>query len=727
MREYRLKTVIPTESDAKGVYYDGDLYFASSNHLFKVKDGKYKRISGSNETILGFSISKRLFTITKDRMYMFNQDKIIGSLKKSFSCIEANEQFIAAGCSRVLEIWHVPKEAKFTLFNLHSRHFGHFLDITCVRFLDNSLVLTASKDCTVRLVNILKNKSVRVCNTIGIPIDIHVIDDSKKEIAVVCEGGVILYYVLDGYKMQFKDRIYINSKILASSSYSGFVAVSLDSNKEGNLLVYKGVDLIHHATVLHKISSISLFGSCIAVRGPKFVAIYDLVINAFLFELDLPKIVSMDTKKNIIATGCSDKKIRLYDEQRCTNTLEDPSMTHGIFSVHILNSSVLSVCIDGRVSVWDIKNGTCYRSFQVEMRVCSTEVSEDGLLLFVANFDDYSIRVVDLQRSKEIDVLKGHEGPITQMVWNRSSLYSASYDNVVKKWDVYNQIVTDLDVGKTITGLCVRDGKMCVSAIGEITIYDEHFDYERSVKISLKARKRNEIFISEKPVECVEFSLDNRFVICGGESNTMKIVAVDTGDVVQEMRVSQNREWENYKDVLGKEADTSFDKTKIIEVLKIIHSESQRMFYVLTRDGISMYEVSSVKFIPIRMDISLTPESIRLYIENEEYLKAMIGSLRLNQYEIIQEVVLSCPIERIEGVVKHLEESLAEVLRGVVSKMIENSMHCLVAVKWLGFIVLYFGSNNIKRPELDKLRRNAGMILKTGQLNRAMLDNIARK
>ncbi|KAH9412342.1 hypothetical protein HK407_01g02370 [Ordospora pajunii] len=727
MREYTLKTVIPTESEAKGIYYNGDLYFASSNHLFKVREGRHKRICGSNETILGFSICKRLFTITKDRMYMNNQDRIIGSLKKSFSCIEANEHFIAAGCSRVLEIWHVPKEIKFTLFSLHSRHFGHFLDITCVRFLDSNLVLTASKDCTVRLINILKNKSTRVCNTIGIPVGIHVIDDDKKEIAVVCEGGAILYYALDGYKMQFKDRVYINSKILASSCYSGFIAVSLDSGKEGNLLVYKGVEVVHHATVCHKISGISLFGACIAIRGPKFVAIYDLAVNVFLFELDLPKIISMDVKRNIIATGCCDKKVRLYDEQRCMNTLGDPNMTHSVFSVHILNNSVLCVCVDGRVSVWDVKNGTCYRSFQVEMRVCSTEVSEDGLLLFVANFDDYSIRVIDLQRSKEIDVLKGHEGPVTRMVWSRSSLYSVSYDNVVKKWDVYNQVVLDLDVEKTITGLCVRDGKMCVCTVGEITIYDEQFDYERSVKISLKARKRNEVFISEKPVECAEFSLDNRFLICGGESNTMKIVAVDTGDVVQEMRVSQNREWENYKEMLGKEADTPFDKTKIIEVLKIIHSESQRMFYVLTRDGINVYEVSSVKFIPIRMDISLTPESIRLYVENEEYLKAMIGSLRLNQHEIIQEVVLSCPIGRAEGVVKHLEESLAGVLREVVSKMIESSMDCLVAVKWLGLVVLYFGSNGIKRSELDKLRRNTSMILKTGRLNRAMLENIARK
>ena len=37
MTEFTLRTSIPTESEAKGVFYDGRLFFSSHTNLFRVK------------------------------------------------------------------------------------------------------------------------------------------------------------------------------------------------------------------------------------------------------------------------------------------------------------------------------------------------------------------------------------------------------------------------------------------------------------------------------------------------------------------------------------------------------------------------------------------------------------------------------------------------------------------------------------------------------------------
>lgn len=726
MKEYRLKTVVPTESDAGGLHYDGSLYFPVGTHLLKYSKNRYSRISGVEGTILDFSVGERLFIITEDRMYMNNESTIIRSLKGRFSCITTSSSLIALGSSNVLEIWHIPTEFKFTMFKQHSRNFGHFMEITSIEFINENLLVTTSKDCTVRVFDILSNTSRRVCNTIGIPVSAHVISSTNMEIAVVCEDGAVLYYTLEDEDVVPNGKIYTGSKVLASGHYLDFTAISLDKDDE-NLVVYKGPEKVYSASISYKIIGISMFGESIAVRGNGFVGVYDLMANSFVFELDLPKIVSMDVHKELVVAGCSDKKVRVYDEHRCIQVFSDPNVTHAVFSVHILRNSVVCVYINGRVSVWDLKNGVCYRSFEISLRVSASEVSSDGLLLFLADFNHYTIRVVDLQRSKEVDTLTGHAGPIFRMRWNQDSLYSVSYDNSIRKWNVCFQSMALLQLEKMVTGFSVRSNKICIATTNEITIYDNNFNYERSVKVALKARKKNEAFVSEKPVEHADFTFDNKFVIIGGESNTIKVISADTGDVVQSLQASDNREWENYKEKLGKESNRSFDKTKIIEVLKILHSDSQKIFYVLTREGVGIYESSITRFAPINLDISLTPEAIRQYLNDGEYLKATIGSLKINQYEVIKNAILSCPSDSTEAVVRYLDEYLVENLRSAISRMLDDSRHHLTAIEWLKFIVFHFGSSKREGSEVHKLKRNISSVLQLGKLNRSMLSNIIKR
>jgi periodic tryptophan protein 2 len=723
MREYKLRTVIPTESESRGLYYSGDLYFSSNTYVYKYSQGGYSMVSTAQETIQDFCIGEKVFIITHERMYMNNLSSIIGTLKNKCRSIAVSDRYIALGCSNVLEIWHIPREFKFTLFKLHSKSRAHFQDITSISFVSEDILLTASRDCTVRLLSIEDGRLTRVCTTREAPVGAY---SSGGRIIVASGDGVIAHYER-GEEVKLVDRVFLDCNIVAASFHSGLLAVFTDRSEDSNLFVYRDLELVYSSRIDHGVTEMCLCEGLLALRGRNFVGIYSLVADLFIVELPLPRISAVAINKELMAVGCSDKKVRIYDGERCLNTLEDPNITHALFNVHFVQNSALAVSVDGRISVWDARSGVCYRSFRVDVRACATEVSEDGVVLFVADFDNYAIKVFDLQRSKEIDQLSGHMGPVYRMVYDGGYLYSLGYDNAVRRWDVYRQGVTELLLDKMAAGLAVKNGKVCVSLDGNLVVYDSGFNYENTIRASLRSRKRGDMFVSEKPVEQLDFSLDGRFVIAGGAANKIKVLSLETSDEVQGLKASNNKDWENYKEQLGKESTKPFDKTKIIEVLKIIHSGTQRIFYVLTREGVGIYDVSRTKFSPLSLDVELTPEAIQRYLEGGEYYKAVYGSLRINEYEIIKDVLLKCPSDRVEGIVKYLDEKLAGSLRSAISRMIENPVHHSSAIKWLKFVLYYFGSRGAQGSEMGKLRKAVDSTLATGKLNRAMLINILRR
>ena len=79
-----------------------------------------------------------------------------------------------------------------------------------------------------------------------------------------------------------------------------------------------------------------------------------------------------------------------------------------------------------------MKNGTCFRSFNIPVKISATTVCDDGMLMFIADYDTYKIRIIDLQRSREIDSLEGHESPVKHMLYTNSHLFTLSVDNELK-------------------------------------------------------------------------------------------------------------------------------------------------------------------------------------------------------------------------------------------------------------------------------------------------------
>ena len=69
------------------------------------------------------------------------------------------------------------------------------------------------------------------------------------------------------------------------------------------------------------------------------------------------------------------------------------------------------------------------------------EVEEEGEIIFAGGFDPYCIYVWSSYTGKIVDVIQGHQGPLSQIVFSQMSqtLITASWDKTVRTIQVFSK------------------------------------------------------------------------------------------------------------------------------------------------------------------------------------------------------------------------------------------------------------------------------------------------
>ncbi|TBU08649.1 hypothetical protein CWI36_0112p0040 [Hamiltosporidium magnivora] len=761
MNEYSHSFSIPCKSDSKGLYYNNNkMYFTSNNSIFILDTStwEYSHLISLPKQLKNLVINKLIFTSTEDRIYMIGKrGNVIGTLKINSSIfnISPSSKYLAVGNNNVLEIWKIPREYNFTLFQLERRIVGHYDRITSINYINSDCVLTTSLDCTVRIFDLKKGKSViirkfrdpqisayfdidtlifvgsrgkitflREVTTIKFILDILEGKNIFEEEIVECgseenfKNDVIMYgseieinkqtdaikfkkvkreifknkfnepefvdFTVENYNLRNKENrkvgisetLCIGKDVLDCSYLNGSLYIS-GKTKEEYFLVQIDDEFLEKKleTEYFEIYKLENF---ICLKGTS-----DLYFTGIKeFKLDFPDICSLDIYRNYVIVGSSDNKVRLYTNFKQLGQLE----VSGCFGVHAAEKVIISVSLNGKVDALDYKLFK-FRSFDLETKISKSAINEDGSILFLAEYETFNILVVDIKRSKIIETLSVHQGPITCMKFSNNFLFSLSLDNLLVQWNVFQGTYNSLEI-LGASNFCINNRLIAVSKHNEIQILDLQMNILKSIDF-----KEN--------IEDISFSIDNSLILVR-TNEFLRILHYKTHVCIQSIKL-----------VIP-------DNTIPI----LLHYFDKKSF-VLALNDIKIYEIKSFEINPIELEIDTTFENLQKYLNDKNYFSSLSISLKMNNFELIQNILKTIPQKEVENIVKLLPRNLVIILRKNIKKIVKTDP--FICLEWLKNCVVYHKGTCLEGSEVDILRVEIEKYLEDGYRNYYLDEFIKNK
>jgi periodic tryptophan protein 2 len=176
---------------------------------------------------------------------------------------------------------------------------------------------------------------------------------------------------------------------------------------------------------------------------------------------------------SVIATGADDNKVKLWSASSgfCYATFNDHTApVTGVVFGPATGRVVLTSSLDGTVRAYDLLR---YKNFRTlaspdPVQFSCLAIDSSGEVVVAGSMDPFQIFVWALQTGNLLDVLSGHEGPISSLAFDISSghLASGSWDNTVKIWNVWNNECLDtLRHPASVLAIAYRpDGKQLTAA-----------------------------------------------------------------------------------------------------------------------------------------------------------------------------------------------------------------------------------------------------------------------
>lgn len=681
MSFFKIKNTIPTYSRSNTLIAEKGVYFASNTNLMHFNKGKFKLVSSCDGRIENFAVRGDFSILTtSDRIYFNHFNHFVGSLKRKCSAIDFGEGFFAIANGNILEVWSIPTEYKFNLFNLKQRSVGHGKNITLIKIIDENRILTAAEDFSVRLHNLQQKESKVIAGTSHAPVGLHY---NRNKVYITSKNGSITSINIDSMEFQ---NLKFDGYISASGSYEDYLALSIDSlqiedekqtvedllptkvpkevkkivSKKPMLVILKDFEEIYRSEIENRAEAIAIEGATLFLKTNSDVRSFDISTSTFTYSLDLPTITDISVYKNYVCACAEDNAVRVYQDFSCISKLIDTKSTGKLVSSHISSKVCIATFDSGHVSCFNIQDSICFRSFNISDKnfktITKTCLNEDGCFLFAA--DQSSIRVIDVIKGRLVDTIN-LKSLILSIIYYNDFLYTLEIDKTLTKHAVFSGLTENIELEYLPTSMAIKEDKVVVSTIKEIVLFDLNLNFLNSFTATLEARNRSEMYSKPKQVDQVDIFGD--LVFCAGQSNFLKAFRVSSpnrsslikNQLFQIIQVSRNRDLENFKAKIFRENQSSFKRSDIIEVKKM-YFEGSRL-YILSNEGLQVYEKDNTEFIPIEFDVIASEQYVLDNINTPT--KALIAALRISNSKLIESVIERCT--DIETMVKYLPKQLA--------------------------------------------------------------------
>lgn len=141
-----------------------------------------------------------------------------------------------------------------------------------------------------------------------------------------------------------------------------------------------------------------------------------------------------------IATGTTQGEIKLYEKSTGLNVTTFTDHDANVTDLKFSNATTLFSCsLDGLVNAYDVVKFRKFRTFKPDTK-CQFNclaLDEAGEIVLAGAFDPYEIYAWNVQTTNILQIIKGHQGPISCIELTGDYLISGSWDKTLKLHQLY--------------------------------------------------------------------------------------------------------------------------------------------------------------------------------------------------------------------------------------------------------------------------------------------------
>lgn len=419
------------------------------------------------------------------------------------------------------------------------------------------------------------------------------------------------------------------------------------------------------------------------------------------------------------------------------------------------NDVIISASYDGTVRAFDVRRYRNFRVMvgpPPQRQFGCVAADGAGDLVAAGCIDTFEIIVWSLRTGQVLELLNGHTGPVSAISFRplRGTLASSSWDRSVRLWDMYERKGTceKLEHSKEVLSVCYRpDGRefaACTSA-GEIVIWDAEstkilgtVDGARDAAPG-RTRESRTVAPEKGYFQSICYSADGRFIIGGAASQHMCFYHVSEGYrpvLLRKIITTQNQQFDGLlaklnskhltdsghavqevddddeltatygmgrlatrKSVPGARSEAELQRRQLVkaEVRCVRACATGRLWAAVTAEGVLVYgdvandEYADALFDPTHLDVDVTPKSAQDAVVAEDFNKALLIALRLNERDCLNYVIEKIPVDRIHLIASQISPAYFSRIISLFAWRLDNTRHLEFNLRWAKSLLLEHG------------------------------------
>ncbi|EJC97788.1 WD repeat protein [Fomitiporia mediterranea MF3/22] len=431
-----------------------------------------------------------------------------------------------------------------------------------------------------------------------------------------------------------------------------------------------------------------------------------------------------------VATGGDDGKVKVWNTSSgfCFVTFSEHSAAVSAVEFAKQGQVLFSASLDGTVRAFDLIRYRNFRTFTSPSPVqfSCLAVDPSGEVIAAGSTDSFQIFLWSVQTGKLLDILSGHEGPVSSVAFSPAGnvLASGSWDKSVRIWSVFDRSrnVEPFQLNSDVLAVAFRpDGKeLAASSLdGQIAFWDVSLGKQTTLiegrrdiaggRSASSFRTAANSSSAGKSFNSLAYTADGSCILAGGNSKYVVLYDVRDGVMVKKYTISENLSLDGTEEFLdsrrfteagnldliddrGDESDLEdrIDDTlpgaqrgdlskrryrREIRTKGLRFSPTGTAWAAASTEGLLIYSLDdTLTFDPFDLDIDLTPEAVVQTVKGGEYLKALVCAFRLNESYLLNFSYEAVPRADISLVTRQLPVVyLEKMLRSVAGRLDPSS------------------------------------------------------